>query len=233
MNGDIIFFSIIAALTTILGGSLPLIKKKINSDFFAALAAGILLSVAFIDMIPNGMILGGSLGIATGFILMYIMEQITMIHVCSEGRCDRHVIGPLGICGITFHSLIDGAAIALGFSISYELGYLVLLSVLIHEFPEGLVTTSLMLGTKYSKKIAFLSSFIVAIATPIGAIVTLIFLPSVPQYIIGVGIMFTAGTFIYVGTSDILPRIHKKSDWSIILTFLIGFLAIIGLHLFI
>ncbi|MFH0949327.1 MAG: ZIP family metal transporter [Candidatus Aenigmatarchaeota archaeon] len=232
-ESNIILFSLLAALATILGGILPLLTKKADSRLFAALAAGILISTAFLEIIPEGLSLGNTaFGIAMGFVLMYLLEHALMIHSSAEHGCKIHRIGMVGICGITFHSLIDGIAIAGGFLVSPVLGIVITVSVIAHEFPEGLATSSLLLASKYSKKATVIGFVIVALATPIAAIVTMSYSQFITSYVLGLALTFSAGTFIYIGATDLLPYVHTQRRKKFMLAFLAGFLAIVLLSVY-
>ena len=65
--------------------------------------------------------------------------------------------------------------------------------------------------------------FIAAILTPIGAYTSRFF----PAYIFKNILAFTAGTFLYIGASDLLPEAHESFNWKIVLSVIIGALFII------
>lgn len=44
---------------------------------------------------------------------------------------------------------------------------------------------------------------------------------------------FTAGAFLYVGAVDLLPEIHKRFNWKVISSVMLGVLVIYGVSRFV
>lgn len=224
----VLLLSLLAALATILGGIIPL-KMKIKKDellYLIALAAGVLITVSLIDIIPEaiGLSTTAGLGVLLGFLLMHFIEQFSIVHPAVEysERHRLHRISLMAFIGLLFHSFIDGIAIVSGFEVSISFGLLVTVAVLVHEFPEGLTTSSLLLATKYSKAKIFYLTFLVAIATPIGAIISSYFFNPISDLVLSIVLGVSAGTFIYIGSTDLLPYIHKSRNIKTFFAFLIG-----------
>jgi zinc transporter ZupT len=103
-------------------------------------------------------------------------------------------------------------AIVAGFEANYKIGILTTLAVLLHELPEGVMTTGILLhsGMKRSKVLAY--SILVAVATPVGAIVSQFVLSgiSISEGIIGILLALAGGSFIYVAAVDLIPETQKE-----------------------
>jgi len=229
----VLLSSLLAALATIIGGIIPL-RLKFNKNkllYLIALAAGVLITVSLVDIIPEAVELSGyaGLGILSGFLLMHFIEQFSIVHPAVEysERHRLHRISLMAFIGLLFHSFIDGIAIGSSFEISISFGLLITVAVLLHEFPEGLTTSSLLLATKYPKLKIFSLTFLVAIATPIGAIISSFFFKTISDLFLSIVLGIAAGTFIYIGSTDLLPYIHKSRNIKTFFAFLFGVVLIL------
>jgi zinc and cadmium transporter len=237
-----IFFSLIAGLATIAGILVLLWQKdwvRKNSVYIISFAAGVLIAVAFFDLLPESIELYSSAMAAAlvSFVIFYLIEFAIQLKNCKResiedggGHDHTHPLGWLSFIGIGFHSLVDGLAIALGFEISPELGLVTTLSVILHELPEGITIMSILLHYGASKKSAFWRSVAVALATPTAAIVTLLFIKDLPSEILGLLLAVAAGSFIYVAAADLIPETHRRVKWGnfVALGLGIALIAVIG-----
>src|SRR3989304_10510843 len=95
----ILLFSLLAALFTVAGGGLPLLKKNLGPrglSLLVAFSAGVLLSAGINHMIAESYEVIGKwslLSVSLGFIIVYLLEKGSMIHSCREVGCEVHYIG--------------------------------------------------------------------------------------------------------------------------------------------
>lgn len=235
MLTNVIIYSFLAGLSTILGVFLVLrfnnwIKKNIT--FLLSFGIGVLLAYSFFHLLPESAELTKNWSYWTlgTIIFLYILEHFIIIHSCQEEKCEVHTLGIASLVGIGFHSLIDGMVIGLGFQVSFTFGLLASLAVIFHETAEGILTYTLLTYDKTTQGKAMLFSWLVALATPVGAILTFLFIPKIPSMIMGWLLAIAAGSFIYIGASDLVPETHKKYNfWNIFLILLgIAFVLVIG-----
>jgi ZIP family zinc transporter/zinc and cadmium transporter len=214
LNNTIIYSSI-AGLATIIGILIVLLAKEFSrkySLYLISFSAGILISFGLITLIPESLELNKNslLYVLFGFLLFYLLEHFIILHPYHEPSERQHSVGKIAILGLFFHSLIDGIIIAAGFEVSNKLGLVATLAVVAHELPEGITSMAILLHSKFKKSYAIIYSFLVAIATPIGALITLYFFNEINKEILGILISLAAGSFIYIGASDLLPETHEK-----------------------
>ena len=217
MDNTLIYFflSFIFAITLI-GGWIPTIKEWSQDAFrlLISFCAGILLGAVFFHMIPViSPLLGKEMGfpIIIGFLGIYVMEKFIMVHPCEEGACNYHKIGIAAYVGVGFHSILDGVAIGAGSMLNLSL--VILLAVTIHKFPAALALSSILVkGGEYSRKKILYSMFLFALATPIGAIVSMNLLGELEPYPIGFALGISAGTFLYISIGDLLPTVHEQDE---------------------
>jgi zinc and cadmium transporter len=195
-----------------------------NTVLFLSFSAGAILAVVFTHILPEALELyPSSLHIVLFTIIaFYIFEHTIGIHTCREGQCDEHPIGLLAFTGITIHSLTDGIVIGIGFEADFRIGLAATVAILLHKLPVGISVTAIFLHSGVERKKAIFRAWVVALATPVGAIFSYIFVQSVAPSILGLLLAFSAGSLIYVGASDLLPETHKNFKRSNILLVLIG-----------
>lgn len=225
-----LLLSLLAASFTIAGGSLPLAHRNLGErgiSLLVAFSAGVLLSAGINDMLPESYELAGQaaiLGVSTGFVLLYLVEKITMVHACREQECRVHPFGFFALAGIGFHIMLDGFAIAVSSEADAALGLVVAFAVLAHSFPSGTAVAGVMLSSGYRRPRAFAILVILGLLAVVGAAGGLL-LAEVEDAVLGFAIGLAAGTFLYISTSDLLPIAHETNwrDYGVPLAFAAGF----------
>lgn len=234
-NINVIVYSLIAGASTMLGTCLLFYKEtwsRRNSIYLVSFAAGVMLATAFLYLIPEAISLSNNALVAVlfGVLAFYVLQQLIDLHPCHDEQCRLHNMGILSLIGLTFHSLLDGIVIALGFGINVSLGIMTTLAVVSHEFPEGITATSILMYAKMPRIKIILYSAIVALATPLGAIFFYPYLKGMSNEILGLLLAVAAGSFIYIASADLIPQTHKAQSKlnTIILLLGVVFLALIS-----
>lgn len=238
INIELIEYSILIIGISLIGGLMPLFNRKTQYiKQFISFGAGTFIAAVFLRMLPESIELANekvSYAVFAGFLLLYIIERFVMIHICEAGECDYHTIGLSAFFGLSLHSFIDGVALGSGIEASPELGAIILFAILAHKAPAAFSLTSVMLHANYNKKEIIKFLIIFSIMVPLGAIISSLVLRSLTENILGIAIAFSAGTFLHIAVSDLLPEVHKaRSGRNIsLVVFLIG-IAIVYLSTFI
>jgi len=220
---NILFYSSIAGLSTILGIILVILNEKLvlkYSHYVNSFAAGLILGVAFFHLFPESLELSDNalLFILIGFLVFYLLENVMVLHSGSEihfkdKKGSRHTKGKVMFTGLFFHSFIDGIIIGIGFETDFTLGLLTSLGVIAHELPEGVTTFALMINSM-KKKTALKLSIAVGLATPLGALISLTFMKSLSQSMVGVMLAIAGGSFLYIAASDLIPETHEEKGFE-------------------
>lgn len=220
--GYILLFTFIGSIGALIGGFILLSMEKFMlkiSHFLASFAAGILLGTAFFDLLPEAVGEGEEKGIDIfpwalfGIILFFLVERfIHWFHHHEEFHKDERKSKntlPLIIFGDTMHNFIDGVVIAATFMVNVPLGIATSLSVFAHEVPQEIGDFGLMLHKGLSPKKIILVNILSAVAAFVGAIITYL-LGNVLEAYIPMLLAMTAGFFIYIASSDLIPEIHHE-----------------------
>lgn len=229
---EAILFSIATFFSTFFGGLFAL-RFKQRLHLIMSLTAGVLVGVAFFDILPEMFhltqeahldITPGLIMVVGGFLLIHVLEKLAIIHHSHEEEYAVHkhpTVGLISASGLSFHSFLDGVGIGLGFHVSAGVGVVVALAVIAHDFSDGLNTVTLMLTHKNTSRKALLLLFVDAIAPVIGALSTYLF--AIPTHILLLYLGFFAGFLLYIGASDLLPEAHSEhSSWYMLLLTILG-----------
>ncbi|MEO4052820.1 ZIP family metal transporter [Solibacillus sp. CAU 1738] len=237
---DILFYVFVAAFANIVGGLLIFLKRAWSSrGLFSlmALSAGILLSIALIDIIPESIEMSKSspVFIILGFGLIYLFQQLLTPHNHSPNKTHKHSHGTSAgtLIGMLIHTFFDGISIVFSFQLDKTTGFVVLLAVLLHKIPEGLTISSIVYANYRNKRKAIKSAILLGISTILGAIAAV----SISQIfgsntlILAIALSITAGIFLYIATVDLLPTVTATKDNIVIFYFFGGILLYFAIHI--
>ncbi len=227
---NILLFTFLGSIGALIGGLILLSKEKLAlkiSHFLASFAAGVLLGAAFFDLLPEAAHEGEELGINVfswaliGIIVFFLIERsIHWFHhheEFHEHKKESKSTIPLIIIGDTVHNFVDGIVIAATFMISAPLGIVTALSVAAHEIPQEIGDFGLLLHKGLSRKKIILVNVLSASVAILGALLTY-FLGNVLEPYLPILLALTAGFFIYIASSDLIPEIHyeKRKGFALI-----------------
>lgn len=185
-----------------------------NIVYFMSFAAGVLIAVSFIHIIPKsfGMNDLAPTYLLVGYMGLYLFNRFLTAFVCNNRECADLSIGIIPMLGIGLHSFIDGIIYSVTFNVSILTGTLAAIGMVLHEFPEGIVTFLFLMRAGFTKRRAALYAFIAAaISTPIGTLVSFPFISKIQRSTLGILLAISAGALIYVGASHLLPAIEKEN----------------------
>lgn len=203
-------FGVAASLCTLLGGVLAL-RYANRITLVLGLTAGVVLGVAFFDLIPEALDMGaktyGSRTVlafsAIGLVAYMLLTRSLRTPLEPGGGWQNH----LGPASLTLHSLLDGVGIGFAFQISPQIGWMIAVAVLTHDIADGVNTVSLSLTTNHH---AAARNWLVAngAAPLIGVILGLLVV--IPPMMLAPLLALFAGVFVYIGACELLPRSHAR-----------------------
>ena len=205
--------------------------------FLVSFAAGGLLGDSFIHLLPeaikeSGFTLGVSLAVLVGLLLFFVLEKFICWRHCHipTSKSHPHPVVFMNLIGDGFHNFIDGAVISASFLTTIPLGIATTLAVVLHEIPQEIGDFGVLLHGGLSKTKALIFNFASALTAVVGAILVLI----LGERIVGVSqllIPFTAGGFIYIAGSDLIPELHKETNLAKSFLQMVGLILGIGVML--
>lgn len=159
-------------------------------------------------------------------------------HDHDHGNPVRHNLSWLGVfVGLSLHTLLDG--IALGASLRADalhgfptmlIGLSTFVAILLHKPLDAISITALMRAGNWPSRTQLLVNATFALMCPLGALLFLLgtnVLVEQQSQIIGTALAFSAGVFLCISLSDLLPEMEFHSHHRVPLS--IALLAGVGL----
>ena len=188
-----------------------------NITYFMCFAAGVLIAASFLHIIPRSfsMSVHAPVWLLVGFLGLHLFNRFLTSFVCEKDPDNKdYTIGVIPMLGIGFHSLIDGFIYSIAFTVSILTGFLATMGMVLHEFPEGIITYLLLVRAGFSEKKSMWAAFLsAAVTTPLGMLVSYPVISKIGQETLGALLSLSAGALVYVGATHLLPRAeqeHKK-----------------------
>lgn len=202
-------------------------KNKLKGELLTlvGIATGALLGDAFLHLIPESTAIISSektgLMIIFGMLVFFSLEKILKWRHCHDIDCDQNQeLVWISIMADSVHNLIDGLIIGSSFMISVPIGISTSLAVLMHEIPQEIGDFAILIHSGFSIKKASLFNLASALLSVVGVLI--IWIVKDISNIRGELMAITAGGFIYLAASDLIPELHrhenkiKQSLWQII-----------------
>lgn len=244
MSGPEVWLAAIAAVALIslvsltgavvLVGREPLLRRALI--FLIAFAAGALLGDTFVHILPEiseseaGFDLGTSVAVLAGVVSFFSLEKFVHWHHAHIPHEEvLHPIAVTNLVGDGLHNFIDGAIVAAAFLASKEIGIATAVAVALHEIPQELGDFGILVHAGVKPRRALALNFASALASFAGAI--LVILTADIGSIEDLLLPFTAGAFVYIAGTDLIPELHKEPEVKRSFVQLMGLLAGIGIML--
>lgn len=214
----------IVSLLSLLGVlTIPFRDKHVRKvvPFLVYLAVGSLFGDSFIHLLPQAYAkisstLIAALGVILGLLLFFILEKLLSWrhhHDLTDTSHPHHKETPgiepyayVVLAGDGLHNFIDGLLIAASYIISPALGLATTIAVVAHEIPEELSHFAILIHTGMNKTQALLWNFISALTAILGALVPFLLINTNESFI-NFLLPVTAGGFIYIAGTDLLPEL--------------------------
>ena len=209
--------SLVAALVTTLG--IYTIRRFAdwghrNTTYFMCFAAGVLISASFLHIIPKSFDMNpqAPVWLLAGFLGLHLFNRFLTAFVCERDPENKdYVIGVVPMLGIGLHSFVDGFVYSISFAVSILTGYLATLGMVLHEFPEGIITYLLLVRGGFEERRAMVLAFLAAAATtPLGMLVSYPLIAQIDREMLGALLALSAGALVYVGATHLLPRAEQE-----------------------
>jgi zinc and cadmium transporter len=184
--------------------------------YLVSFAAGALLGDVFLHLLPEivnevGFTVEISLYIMAGIVFSFIIEKFIHWRHCHfpDEKGHVHAFAWMNIFGDAVHNFIDGILIAASYFVSIPVGIATTAAVICHEIPQEIADFGVLIHGGFSKTKALLVNFGSALTAILGALLAL-FLHARMENASLFLIPFTAGTFIYIASADLIPELHKE-----------------------
>jgi zinc and cadmium transporter len=213
---QIVLYCLIGGAASLIGAALIIYFKKragFVSEKLTSFAAGVLITVAVIDLIPEAFGAVTDLKMAAwsmlmGILLVFMMEKSGLwFHHHDGTHGQRPPISGI-FWGDALHNFIDGFAIGAAFLLSAQAGVLTAVAVGLHELPKEMADFTIYLRSGYSNTKTILLNLISSLVAVIGGVSVYLSRGWVSQYE-GYLLAMTAGMFLFIALADLIPEMHE------------------------
>lgn len=208
--------SVVGAVVTIGGIFAVRLREdwvQAHRAMLTAFAAGVLLTVSFLHLIPEAFeenTAAAGTGLLGGFLFLYLVTRLALAAAAASISGER-ALGVAALVGIGFHSFVDGILFSIGFSIDERTGLIIAPGMILHEFIEGALIYKLLLFGGFQRGRALLLAITAgALTTPLGVVVSWPLVVELRSTMAALLMAGAAGSLIYVGGSHLLPQSEEE-----------------------
>lgn len=224
----IVLFTLIGGLFSVAAaGLLLLIPEQHHPRVLphgVSFALGALLSVAFLDLLPEALDTAGGghtesllATVLAGILGFFLLEKLLLWRHCHADHCETHTeehfhqpAGTLIVVGDAIHNFVDGVLIAAAFLTDLHLGIVTSLAIMAHEIPQEVGDFAILLESGYSRSQALLYNLLSSLATLIGGVLAYFSLEHLHQAL-PYFLSLAASSFIYIAVADLIPSLHQRT----------------------
>ncbi|EHR41267.1 MULTISPECIES: ZIP family metal transporter [Alishewanella] len=216
---QIVFACFLVCLVSLSGGLLlRLFGSLLHSviPWLLAVAIGVLLADALFHLLPEALASSATVWP----VLSWLVVGLGVFFLFERGLNWQHRVfhrayppamasfGWVSLSVDALHNLIDGALIATSFLLDPALGWATTLAILLHELPQEISDTAILVAAGASLKKAVGLNLLAASTVFIGAALVLS-LGQILTLPVATLLAITAGGFIYIALFDLLPRLQR------------------------
>jgi|TARA_B100000959_G_scaffold171500_1_gene179599 zinc and cadmium transporter len=228
-------FCIFIVVSSLLGGVVPLLITPTHRRIQLAMSCigGVMAGVAVLDLIPEALEYGETksvmLWLLGGFLAIFLLERFLPSHchdIAEDGHDQAHScghehkltwIGTYG--GLSLHSVLAGIALAAAWSAGgVEVALGVFIAIVLHKPFDGLTLVSMMRVAKVDKTKSHLANVLFSFSVPLGVVLFQL-VGEVSHPAIAAALAFSAGMFLCISLSDLLPELQFHGHDRLGLTF--------------
>lgn len=203
------------------GGLLSILVRKPTPSFtgtILAFSAGVMLSIIFLELIEEAIVLSGYMaavvGLAFGMIVFYLLDHLLPHHhpVSAEETPFGGYLkkGTLLALGIALHNFPEGLAIGTGFVGSPELGLSLAILIGLHNIPEGMAVAAPLKQGGYNFSKVIMITALAGTPMGIGALIGAV-IGNISNAVLGISLGFAGGAMLYIVCDELIPDAYESA----------------------
>jgi len=216
-------YSIVSVFLISLVSLIGILTLTLNKDrlarltsFLVSFAVGGLFGDAFIHLLPEsfrelGTNLPVSLYVISGILIFFVLEKFLRWRHCHIPTSEEHMhpLATLNLAGDAVHNLIDGMLVGASYMVSLPIGIATTLAVIMHEIPQEVGDFGVLIHGGLSVKKALTFNLLSALTAMLGAILAIVMGSEIEGFSLSL-LPITAGGFLYIAGSDLIPELHHE-----------------------
>lgn len=244
MNIYAFFVTFFAGISTLIGFLVVFYKGNKDSIICKSLgfASGVMISISVTDLIPNAIKLLSNnnipiISIFIAFFAMFIGHLVSMMlsYKINAKKTDNSKLYKLGIITmltIIIHNIPEGIATYITSENNMKLGISLAIAISMHNIPEGISISVPIYYSTNSKSRAFFYTLISGLSEVVGAIIAYLFLSKyVTDNIMAILYSLIAGIMLNISLNELLKESISKNKFYAFLYFIVGFILMVINHL--
>ena len=211
-------------------------RRGLPEQHLLSLAAGALLSTAFMHLLPEAMESGREAQrlfatLLVGLVFFFLLDKAELWHHGHEhhhepegehahiqkhhhAHAHAHAHEPRSggwavLTGDSVHCFGDGILIASAFMANARLGLVAALAVLAHEVPHHIGDLAVLRQSSSSRRVAVVKLTLAGAVTPLGGLVGWWLVDQLVAYL-PYFLVVASSSFIYVALADLIPQLQKR-----------------------
>jgi ZIP family zinc transporter len=215
----VFLYAMLTALATGLGALPFFFFKKVSREWLGysnAVAAGLMLTASF-TLIFEGLQFGlwkTVIGILVGLVFILLsdnwLDKRNDLSISNlKGADARKAIMIIGV--MTLHSFTEGVGVGVSFGEGPDLGIFITAAIAIHNIPEGLAISLVLVPRGMRVWTAALYCIFSSLPQPIMAVPSYVFVEAF-QPLLPVGLGFAGGAMIWMVFSEIIPEANQNTS---------------------
>ena len=209
--------------------------RGLPEQHLLSLAAGALLSTAFMHLLPEAMESGRGVQslfatLLVGLVFFFLLDKAELwhhghehhhpvegdhrhLHGHAHVRAHAHAAPGIGgwavLTGDSVHCFGDGVLIASAFVAHPQLGVVAALAVLAHEVPHHIGDLAVLRQSSASRRAALIKVSLAGAVTPLGGLVGWWIVDRLADYL-PYFLVVAGSSFIYVALADLIPQLQRR-----------------------
>ena len=218
--------ALIAGLSTLVGAALVLIGKKKSEKMISVslgFAAGVMLSVSFVDLFPHAVdsfsqVVSDRMSVLLTVLFLAVGVGLAMLldHFVPHEAYDPNTgetphknlfrVGFVSMLAIGLHNFPEGIATFMAGFEDLTLGISIAIAISLHNIPEGIAVAMPIYFSTGSRKKALYYTTISALAEPLGALLAFLVLrPFFGPGVLAAVFAAVAGIMVYISVEELIP----------------------------
>lgn len=239
-----LLLSFIAGISTVLGSFFILFKIKKVGEFVVfslSFSLGIMTLISFFDLIPSSYpVIINNYGMLYGiiiFVLIFLLgyQSIKLINDrIKDNDSSLYKIGILSMISLVLHNFPEGIAVFIGALSNTSIGIKLCIAIMLHNIPEGIAISVPLYYSGVEKKRVFVYTLLSGLSEPIGALLAYFILKNfINELFLSMVLVFVSGLMISLALNDILKEVKKYNKIKYMIYGLFVSIILFGITLFI
>jgi zinc transporter, ZIP family len=186
-------------------------------SFLLGFAAGVMLVVIFMELLPEAVITGsffyGISGLILGIALLLLLDIYFPHYHHFSGECRQSHFRRTGVLlgiGIALHNIPEGLAIGSGYISSESLGLGLAVIMTVQNIPEGMAMATALCASGMRRGRVVLAAAMAGVPMGVGALAGAL-IGSISHLFLSISLGFAAGAMLYIVCDELIPDANNLS----------------------